>query len=328
MKHLIISNPFAGNNQQKEGFEKLVTNSFVGTDYEIYYTTGPREVIPYLHKYLKEHSNDLVRVYACGGDGTCNEVVNGIVGEPNAELAVFPIGTGNDFVKTYAPKKDYQDIIDNKTGEARFLNFPKLINGKVESIDLSKISGPSLKEDWYSINIINFGFDAIVGAMGNWYKEHGIPSDAKPKEQNDPYGYALNHDAMKHGRFNETIVYADGEQLNEKLILLGTIAQGQFVGGSFWCAPKSNNQDGLMDVCVLKTMSLLSLGLKYIKPYTKGKHLSSKKFKKVVYRRAKEVQIYAPNDIDVCIDGEMVKGKTFNVTCVPNAIKLVIPDID
>jgi len=326
MKHLIISNKFAGNDHQKEGFEKLINNSFVGTDYELYYTTGPREVIPYLHKYLKEHSNDLVRVYACGGDGTVNEVANGLIGEQNAELAVFPIGTGNDFVKAFAPKKDYDDIVTNKTGETLFLNFPKLINGKTKSIDATRISGPSLKEDWYSVNVVNFGFDAIVGAMGNWYKEHGIPSDAKEKEKNDPYTYALNHDAMKHGRFNDTVVYADGEQLNEKQILLGTVAQGQFVGGSFWCAPKSDNTDGLLDVCVLKTMNLLALGLKYIKPYTKGKHLSSSKFKKVVYRRAKEVKICAPNEIDVCIDGEMVKGNEFTLKCVPAALKIVVPE--
>ena len=107
-------------------------------------------------------------------------------------------------------------------------------------------------------------------------------------------------------------------------MLLATLAQGQYVGGQFKCAPKSDNTDGLIDVCVLKTMTFLGLGM-IIGTYTKGKHLDRKR-KKIVYRRAKEIKFNGQKEFDVCVDGEMIKGNNFTVTVVPAAINLVIPE--
>jgi len=307
MKHLIIYNPAAGT---AAGTLEAVKTAFEGLDYEVYETTGPKSAIKYLKEYFQKNTKDTVRVYACGGDGTLHECVNALVGVKNAELTLYATGTGNDFTKVYG-------------GKATFCNLNRLINGKICKIDLSKIEGDSLNEPLYSINVINFGFDAIVGAMGNYYKEHGIPADAKGTEKTNPYDYALKHDAMKHGRFNDTVVYADGEQLNKKQILLCTLAQGQYVGGHFHCAPKSINNDGLIDVCVFKTMTLLGLGL-IIGTYTNGHHLDKPR-RKIVYRQAKEIKFVAPKEIDVCVDGEMIKGKEFKVSILPAAINFVIP---
>lgn len=323
MKHLIVFNGKAGQEKDVEAFKKEIDSAFKGLDYEIYVTEGPKKAISFLKDYFKKNTKDVVRVYACGGDGTVHEAANALVGVKNAELAVLAVGTGNDFVKSYAKSKDYDEIITNKAGEGRFKDFKALIEGKTEEIDLSKLTSPSLKEPMYSINVINFGFDAIVGAMGNYYKEHGYPEKAKAKGMS-PYDYALKNDAMKHGRFNDITVYADEERLNEKKMLLATLAQGRFVGGTFLCAPKSDNKDGLIDVCVIKTMTLIGLGL-FIGPYTKGKHLNKPK-KKIVYRQAKKIRFESPNEIDVCVDGEMIKGKSFEVEVCPKAIKFVVPN--
>ena len=311
MKHLIVFNPGAGKDNGADAFRALIKEKFAGLDYEVYETTGPRSVIPFLRKYLKEQK-DTVRVYACGGDGTVHEVANGLVGANNAELAILPIGTGNDFVKTYG--------VTNEEIE-KYRDFAPLIKGEAKPIDLSKISGGNLEEPWYSINVINFGFDAIVGARGNYYKEHGFPK--KVKEGTNPYDYALKNDAMKYGRFNNIEVFADGEKLNEKKLLLTTLAQGQWVGGQFKCAPKSDNTDGLIDVCVMKTMTLIGLGM-IIGTYTKGKHLDKPR-KKFVYRQAKEIKMVSAEEFDVCVDGEMIRGKEFKVESCPKAIKLVPP---
>ena len=306
MKHLIVVNGSAGSYTPE--FEAKIADSFKGLDFEIYKTTGPKSVIPYLKEYLKK-AKDTVRIYACGGDGTIHEVVNGVIGAKNAEVAIIATGTGNDFVKIYGGKEKFQD-------------FSKLINGKAHPIDVSELTGDGVVGAMYSVNVINFGFDAIVGAMGNYYKENGLPKDAKPGT--NPYDYALKHDAMKHGRFNDIEVFADGEKLNEKQMLLATLAQGQFVGGQFKCAPKSDNTDGLIDVCVLKTMTFLGLGM-IIGTYTKGKHLDKPR-KKIVYRRAKEIKFSSPKDFDVCVDGEMIKGNNFVVKVVPGAVNFVLPE--
>ena len=311
MKHLIVFNPSAGSNGAADAFRALIKEKFAGLDYEVYETEGPRSVIPFLKKYLKEQK-DTVRVYACGGDGTVHEVANGLVGANNAELAIYPAGTGNDFVKSYG--------VTNEEIE-KYRNFDALIKGQPVEIDLSKLSGGNLEEPLYSINVINFGFDAIVGARGNYYKENGFPK--KVKEDTNPYDYALKNDAMKYGRFNDIEVFADGEKLNEKQMLLATLAQGQWVGGQFKCAPKSDNTDGLIDVCVLKTMTFLGLGM-IIGTYTKGKHLDKPR-KKIVYRQAKEIKMAGPQEFDVCVDGEMIKGNNFTVEVCPKAIKLVPP---
>ena len=312
MKHLIIFNAGAGKNKERiDAFKAQIEESFKGLDYEVYETEGPRKVIAYLRKYLTKNKEQ-IRVYACGGDGTVHEVVNCLVGFPQAELAILPVGTGNDFVKSYGVMNDN---IQN------YQSFKPLINGKPVEIDVSKISGDGLDEPWYSVNVINFGFDAIVGARGNYYKEHGFPK--KVKEGINPYDYALKNDAMKYGRFNDIEVFADGEKLNEKQMLLATLAQGQWVGGQFKCAPKSDNTDGLIDVCVLKTMTFLGLGM-IIGTYTKGKHLDKPR-KKIVYRQAKEIKMVSPKEFDVCVDGEMIKGNNFTVEVCPKAIKLVPP---
>ena len=309
MKHLIIMNPRAGEDN-KIGFDLKgeILRNFSALDYEIYETTGPRSVIPFLKEYFKKHT-ELTRVYACGGDGTIHEVVNALVGVHNAELAIMPVGTGNDFIKVYAKSNERVPL---------FRNFKSIIDAKAKPIDLSKISGGNLEEPWYSINVINFGFDAIVGAKGN---------ENKLKGKKNPYGPAAIIPALLRGRFNKIIVKADGEQLNKKRLLLASLAQGQWVGGQYHASPKSDNTDGLIDVVILRCMSLARLMIQYFGKYQHGQHLDNEKLmKRIVYRRAKNIEIIAPKDIDICIDGEMIRGDHFDVEVVPNAIKLVAPE--
>ena len=85
-------------------------------------------------------SSERLRFYACGGDGTLGEVVNGAAGQVNAEVGLIPIGTGNDFVRNFADAGDFFDIEAQVMGEAR-------------AIDLIKCN------DRYGINVVNVGFD-------------------------------------------------------------------------------------------------------------------------------------------------------------------------
>ena len=318
MKHLIVLNNSAGAQKQIDDFKNQVDEAFKGLDYEIYITPAPRAVIPFLKEYLTKNKKETVRVYACGGDGTIHEVVNGMVGYKNAELAIMALGTGNDFVKIYAKTNDYDEIVKGKAGENRFKNFTNLINGTVEEIDLSKLTAEGHEEAWYSINVINFGFDAIVGVKGN---------ENKLKGKKNPYGPAAIIPAILAGRFNNIIIKADGEQLNKKKMLLGSLGQGQWVGGQYHAQPHSDNKDGLIDVMMLKCMSLAKLMIAYFTPYTKGQHLDSEKLmKKIVYRRAKVVEMESKKPFNVCVDGEILKSDHYRVEVMPKALKFVVPN--
>lgn len=301
MKHLIIFNEAAGEGKALE-HKPNIEYSFHELDYEVHVTKGSGEATSFLRQYL-ENYKEPVRVYSCGGDGTLYECVNGIVGFDNVELACYAIGTGNDFVKVYGGKENFMDLI-------------KLIKGKSVEIDLTKVESESFERPLYSINVINFGFDAMVGAYGNKYKLKG---------KKDPYTKALLPAIFK-GRFNKISVTVDGEKITKKKMLLCTLAQGQYVGGKFFCAPRSKNSDGLIDVCLVHTMSLFGfLGL--LGPYTDGKHFDTPKYsKKLVYRQGKTMVVEAEKNIDICIDGEMVTGKKFEASIVPKAIKFVIPE--
>lgn len=301
MKHLILLNSHAG---KGEDLKVKIEEAFKGLDYQVFESTAPRSITAYLKEYFKKEKGQ-VRVYACGGDGTLHEAVDGLVGVKNAELALYAAGTGNDFAKVYG-------------GKDKFLDFNNLIKWEAKPIDLSKLETPNFEEPWYSINVINFGFDAIVGAKGN---------ENKIKGRANPYGFRQAIvPAIMHGRFNKTTVYADGEDLNGQKMLLASVAQGKFVGGEYMASPKSDNTDGLMDVIVFKTMSLFRLLIQLFGKYHDGKHLDDPKIRKwCYYKRAKEVEIKAPEDIDLCVDGEMIRGKEFKVTCLPGAIKFVVP---
>lgn len=302
MKHLVVINGHACEGKALTHLQK-VEEAFENLDAEIYLTEGPRSATKFVREFLDKYQDEHVRVYSCGGDGTLHEVVDGLYGHENADLALYPIGTGNDFTKAYGGKEKF-------TLEA-------LQNGTSHPIDLSLIQGETLEFPMFSINVINFGFDAIVGAVGNKNKLKG---------KKDPYDKALVTAIFK-GRFNKIDVEVDGEKITKKKMLLCTLAQGQYVGGKFRCAPKSDNTDGLIDVCLLHTRSLFAF-LNILGPYTNGEHLDNPKYmKKIVYKRAKEIIVDGRGkDIDVCVDGEMVRGKHFKVTIIPNAIKFVIPE--
>ena len=298
MKHLLIIN---GAKREIKALQIAeILKHFEGLDPVIHYTTAPHEATTFLREYLTENKDE-VTVYACGGDGTINEVVNGLIGFPQAIMTIFPIGTGNDFVKVYG-------------GVAAYENPDDVIHGEIHKVDVSVLKGAE-EGEIASINVINFGFDAVVGERGAIYASQG---------KKNPFDRAIPEAILK-ARRNKIEVYADGEKLNEKVMLLSCLAHGKYVGGKFCCAPKSDNEDGLMDVSVAHCMSLFSfMGL--MKTYEVGKHLDDPKTaKRFSYRRAKEVRIVCKKRSAICVDGEMVHGTDMTATVIPGAIRLLCP---
>ena len=299
MKHIFIINPAAG----KENYYETIQTALMrakGIEYMLYETTGRGDATAYIRSYCTAHPDEQVRFYACGGDGTLNEVVNGVVGFENASVGCYPCGSGNDFVKYYGGKRVFFDL-------------DSLLNAKEEYIDLIRVG------DRYAINATHFGFDSCVAEIMMNVRRKKLIGGKNAYTTGVVVGLIK---AMK----NKCTVKVDGEVINpDGTLLLCTIANGQFVGGSFRCAPRSLDNDGLLEVCLVKPVSHVTF-MRLIKYYTNGMHLDNPRFEKyVAYRRAKTIEIEAPEGFIYSLDGELIEENQFTVEVAPSAIRFAVP---
>ena len=299
MKHIFIINPAAGKDNSFDNIKKILALKKVEVDYELYETQAPGDATAYIRKYCTEHK-DPVRFYACGGDGTLNEVVNGVVGFPHASMSCYPCGSGNDFVKYYGGKKV-------------FWNLEELLDAPEEYIDLMRVGNK------YAINATHFGFDSSVAETMMKVRRKKVIGGKNAYTTGVVVGLFK---AMK----NACRVTVDGELLNpDGNILLCTIANGQYVGGSFRCAPRSLDNDGLLEVCLVKPVSIPKF-VSLIQYYTAGTHLDDPRFANLLeYRRGKKIEIEAPTGFIYSFDGELIRQNKFTVEVVPNAIRFAVP---
>lgn len=300
--HIFIVNPIAGvRNSIGEIEEKIKSRKAKHTNetIDIHMTTGNRDATDYIRKYAAEHADEQIRFYACGGDGTLNEVANGAVGLPNVEIGCYACGSGNDYVKIYG-------------GKDKFLDVDDLIEGQSVPVDLMKTG------DRYAINATHFGFDSAVAKT---------MIDVKFKKLiggKNAYTTGVIKSlfcAMK----NKCSVFADGEQLGGSDLLLCTVTCGQYVGGSYRCAPRSLPDDGFLEVCHVRSVSIPTF-LKLMGNYQIGKHLTDRRFEKfITYRRAKKVEMVAPDGLNFSLDGELIRATHLITEVVPNAVRFIIP---
>ena len=126
---------------------------------------------------------------------------------------------------------------------------------------------------------------------------------------------------------NKGKVWADGELLNESgKMLLCTCANGQYVGGSFKCAPRAKIDDGLIEVCLIRPISRIKF-VTILGTYTNGEHLEADNCKSIVtYRQAKKVHVEAPEGFAYSLDGEIIYENNFDIEMVPNALFLAVPE--
>ena len=301
MKHIFVLNPAAGRDHQDTLAcltEQL--HAFDGQiQYEIYSTTEQGDATRFVRERIAAEPEEQLRFYACGGDGTANEVLHGVVGASNASMTCYPCGSGNDYIKYYGKKED-------------FLNLESLINGTETPIDVMRI------DDRYSMNVVGFGFDAAV--LETMERVRRKPIIGGRNAYTTGIIKAL-FTAMK----NDCTVFVDGEQINDGKYLLCTVANGKYVGGAFCCAPHSRNDDGLLEVCLVRPISRFTF-VKLINVYSEGTHLDDPRFAKIIsYRRGKSVHVVAPEGFSFSLDGELVYKNDFTIEICPAAVRFAVP---
>lgn len=298
MKHVFIINPASGAKCHENEIKNILADCGRLEQCEIHVTNTPKDATEFVDTWCKRH-REAVRFYACGGDGTLNEVVAGVIGHPEASVACYPCGSGNDFVKYYG-------------GKENFLDIPSLMDAEDTPIDAMRVG------DHYSVNVTNFGFDTKVCLAMEKYRHSPIIGGK------NAYTAGLVNTFFKGMRTNVK-VSVDGEDISDGEILLCTVANCQYIGGSYRCAPYGSNHDGLLEVCLVKPLSRPKL-LTLIGTYAKGDHLDDARFKDfIVYRRAKSLHIEGDADFSITVDGETFSSPTVDIEILPGAVRLALP---
>lgn len=301
MKHVFIINPKAGPKDISEYLINNIKNLFVNGQYDIHITTGTNDARDFAKMYCLQHPHVHKRFYSCGGDGTLNEVINGIYGFDNISLTCYPSGSGNDFVKNFGAVED-------------FLSLENLISGQAKKVDVLKFNGR------YALNICNLGFDGEVAY--NFTKFKRMPRVSGKTAYNLAVLYSLLS-KMKH---QVQITTEEGE-IYDGYILLAAIANGLCYGGGFYCAPEAKVDDGIIDLIVVKKISRFRL-LKFIKYYKRGTHLNNKKLAKyIIYKKCRNVSFNSKKELSLSFDGEIIRTKKLDFEILPQKLDFIIPKL-
>ena len=300
MRYVFILNPKAGAGDAKEKIQAAIDALPEKDQCTLYETKAIGDAISYVKSCLADQPDEDFRFIACGGDGTINEVMNGAVGCDRASVTCYPCGSGNDFVKAFG-------------GAEVFLDIPAILAAEAAPIDLLKVG------DRYSNNIVNFGFDTTVAITVNESR------DKKGTSSKSAYTKGIVK-ALLPSMKNSFTVTADDKVINpEGKALLCTVANGQYVGGSFKCAPRAKVDDGMIDVCLIKPISRIRF-VKILDTYTNGTHLDDPGMQDIVcYTQAKKVDVKAAPGFAYSLDGEIIYEDQFTIEIAPKAVNFAWP---
>ena len=298
MEHIFIINPSAG--QGKAG--KLIPQIRAAMEgmadpYTIYTTKAAGDA----ERFVREtcETGKEVRFYICGGDGSLHEAVNGAKGFPQTEIGLFPVGTGNDFIRNFGKKQDFMDVLSQVEGES-------------VSCDVIDINGR------YVVNMANIGFDCEVAAqVGKWKKKPLISGPAA-------YLISLAAEFAKPMGKRMSFRWADGTTMAGRFLLC-TLANGCFCGGGFCSSPKANLHDGLMDVGIVRMVPRRKF-IGILPKYKTGAYLETKlAAEKVLYEKYRKLELAVAEPANISIDGEISRFTYLKAEMVQDAFRFIIP---
>jgi len=297
MKHIFIINPTAGKGRCldiiKPKIEKYCKENSL--DSEVYITKAQGDAMEYVRKTAA--SNEQIRFYASGGDGTLYEVVNGSYGYKNVEIAIIPLGSGNDFARIFGQDREPLLEIGNQ------------VNGDTVYFDLIKCG------ERYAINQCSMGLDAEVCAKQAAYKKIPFISGEA--------AYVFSAVFCLIGKIkNEFEISIDDGPFEKHKVLFALFANSKWYGGGFMGAPKAVPNDGFADSVIVKKDVTRLKAVTLISPYKKGKHLE---WDRTLFRNCKKMKIRSKKPAAINVDGECEYNTYAEFELIENAVKIVVP---
>lgn len=306
IRHLFILNPQAGGKNPVEKATESIKKAFIlNTDkenetYDILLTKKKGDAAEFARQAAAENPG-FTRIYACGGDGTLHEVVNGAVGAENVAICPVPVGSGNDFIR-------YFDDIPKE----KFLDVSSCLRGKDHPCDVMRCG------DVYSINNISVGLDAITAKRQQKIKRLPLLNGEAAYTAALGYSFFFSMKTPLHFEIDGEELFLPGGNAT-----LAVMSNGKFYGGGYKATPFASIDDGLIDFVTLPTINRLEF-LQYVPLYKKGEHIG--KIPQLEYRRCKKIKLFSPKPLCLQADGEIFEMRDPEIEICPKAIRLVLPE--
>ncbi len=293
-KWFFIVNATAGRGKTGKKINKLITSiNEHKLDFEVELTKAPKHATQLAKEAIKKGFHNIISV---GGDGTLNEVVNGVMLSGKSDevnIGLIPEGGGNDFAANF----NLSSNIDKAVNTLQKFNTRKIDVGKIE--------------DSYFINALGIGFDARVAMISNKLKHlNGLPR----------YLTAVLK-ALISLKMVEAEIKIDTCTLNDPFLLL-SIGNGMSTGGGFLLTPEARVDDGLLDICFINKINRRRI-LSLLPSTIKGKHL---KEPEVVLHQSRKIEITTNKPLPIYYDGELPKLKNplhFTIELLPKKLNLI-----
>ena len=296
MKHIFIINPAAGKYDRTEEFSGKIAAACAsrGLDYAIHVSEKPGDCRATARRAAE--SGEEVRLYACGGDGTLNEVVNGAAGFANAAVTHFPGGSGNDAIKIFSEP-------------AAFTDLDRLLDAEEARLDLIRCNG------MYALNILSIGLDARIGTDIARYKHLPFVTGK------GAYILSTINNLFRGISQYYRVTLDDSETVEGRQTMI-CICNGRWYGGSFNPVPDAEPDDGLLDVLIVEKVNLLQVA-GVIGKYQKGHYADYPHL--IRHVRCHTVRVECEQENVVNVDGGAIRTTDAQIELIPQAIRFFYP---
>ena len=293
--HLFIINPAAGSRNRTDAYSAVIHKVCRARklDYEIRVSTAPGECTRIAREASKPGRE--LRIYACGGDGTLNEVVCGVAGYDNAAVTVFSGGSGNDFAKLFDDPKAFFDL-------------NRLLDADEVTFDLIDMNGE------FSLNICSVGLDARIGTDVSNYKRIPLLQGFRA------YAASTVVNVVK-GISEHYVVEVNGETVDDRFTFV-CVCNGRFYGGGFNPIPEADPTDGKLDVLLVKHVPRTQVPL-IIGKYKDGRYKELAEYAR--YLQTDSIKILCDKPTPINMDGELRTAQTVEMKIAKEKLRFFYP---
>jgi len=291
-KWVFIINPVAGNGfaptlagRIKEMIEKYDLQA------EIVYTVRKGHASDLAREYMERGYHYIIGV---GGDGTLNEIAAPLICVNSVVIGLIPGGTGNDMIQ-----------ITGFPGRFEDKDWDTFFECNVMPMDVGHCNGKIF------LNGMGLGFDAQVASEN--YTE---PGEVKRGGKNKYIWHILK--TLLFFREKKMVVINQGRR-TESDCFINTVSNGRRFAGGFFLTPKALANDGLLDVCSVKKLSLIQR-LKILMMVPKGTHINDKR---VNYYQTDKLSLEFNEKVPFHVDGELFFDEKFEISLMPCALKII-----